>query len=184
VGRLVAIIGVGLGCYGLTFLLMVLIVERAPAGNGWLYVPLLGGPVGGMVWVFFWTRQLRVARAQWGGVFAFVFLAASYVALGALFAVGYAAARGFDGQIVEGASLRCVECFLDRLYFSVVTASTLGYGDLRPTGVARALACSEVILFWLFFAVGILLINAAVGGRGGCRPQGTRATVAPHVGMS
>lgn len=38
----------------------------------------------------------------------------------------------------------------DFIYFSVVTVSTLGYGDLTPVGLSRALAASET-LFGLFF---------------------------------
>jgi uncharacterized membrane protein len=37
--------------------------------------------------------------------------------------------------------------FDDFLYFSVVTAATLGYGDIKPvTGLARSLACVEVAI--------------------------------------
>src|ERR1019366_6870575 len=34
--------------------------------------------------------------------------------------------------------------FMDCLYFSVVTISSLGYGDLRPVGVGRLIATLEV----------------------------------------
>jgi potassium channel LctB len=34
----------------------------------------------------------------------------------------------------------------DALYFSVITISSLGYGDLAPTGVARLVACVEVLV--------------------------------------
>lgn len=45
--------------------------------------------------------------------------------------------------------------FLDGLYFSVVTISSLGYGDLHPVGVARALASIEVL-------GGLLLVGVLV----------------------
>lgn len=35
--------------------------------------------------------------------------------------------------------------FLDALYLSTITATTLGYGDITPTGWARLFACFEVI---------------------------------------
>lgn len=36
--------------------------------------------------------------------------------------------------------------FSDALYFSIVTESTLGYGDIRPVGASRILACLQVAL--------------------------------------
>ena len=36
--------------------------------------------------------------------------------------------------------------FLEGLYFSIVTTSSLGYGDIRPVGVSRILATVQVIL--------------------------------------
>ncbi len=43
------------------------------------------------------------------------------------------------------------------IYFSVVTASSLGYGDFRPVGVSRILATIEVVL-GLFF-IGVLIAS-------------------------
>lgn len=48
--------------------------------------------------------------------------------------------------------------FSDALYFSVVTVSSLGYGDMRPVGFSRCLACGEV-LFGLF-TMGIIVAKA------------------------
>lgn len=42
---------------------------------------------------------------------------------------------------------------LDCLYFSVVTISSLGYGDYRPIGVGRILASLEVVYGLFFLAV-------------------------------
>jgi hypothetical protein len=35
--------------------------------------------------------------------------------------------------------------FVDTIYFSVVTISSLGYGDLRPIGLSRILSSLEVL---------------------------------------
>ena len=35
---------------------------------------------------------------------------------------------------------------LTGVYFSVITISSLGYGDLHPMGISRALACMEVLM--------------------------------------
>lgn len=49
--------------------------------------------------------------------------------------------------------------FLDCLYFSVVTISSLGYGDIRPTGISKC-ACSVEVLLGLAF-IGLLIAKLA-----------------------
>lgn len=50
--------------------------------------------------------------------------------------------------------------FLECVYFSVVTITTLGYGDMRPDGWFRLLACAEVITGVIFVG---LFINRLFG---------------------
>jgi hypothetical protein len=45
--------------------------------------------------------------------------------------------------------------FWDCIYFSVVTFTSLGYGDLRPCGFGRLVACVEVIFGLGLFGVGV-----------------------------
>jgi len=42
---------------------------------------------------------------------------------------------------------------LECLYFSVVTATTLGYGDLHPVGWGKAIASAEAIFGMFMWAV-------------------------------
>jgi hypothetical protein len=51
--------------------------------------------------------------------------------------------------------------FLDCIYFSVTTATTLGYGDLQPLGWARLVACIEVIFGLVFVGYSISQIFSA-----------------------
>jgi hypothetical protein len=46
---------------------------------------------------------------------------------------------------------RAVDCF----YFSIVTWTTLGYGDFRPTEAGRIYAASEALLGYFFMAISI-----------------------------
>ncbi|MFP4052761.1 MAG: potassium channel family protein, partial [Phycisphaerae bacterium] len=63
--------------------------------------------------------------------------------------VGWAAAYSFHGIVSGEASdgSAVLECGMGNcLYFSVVTFTTLGYGDLRPSDPIRALAAGEAVL--------------------------------------
>lgn len=50
--------------------------------------------------------------------------------------------------------------FLDALYFSVVSLSSLGYGDIRPLGFSRFLAGAEVIVGLSFFGIMVAKISS------------------------
>ncbi|WP_192551989.1 potassium channel family protein [Pseudomonas sp. IzPS59] len=65
-----------------------------------------------------------------------------------LFAGGYCL---LSQQLNTGLSKDKIVDFPDCLYFSIVTITTLGYGDLAPTGATRILAATEA-LFGLIFA--------------------------------
>jgi len=59
--------------------------------------------------------------------------------------------------------------FIDALYFSVVTLSTVGYGDISPVGpLARALAASEVVtgVLLLLFGFSEIMRSAEQDRRG------------------
>lgn len=48
------------------------------------------------------------------------------------------------------------------LYFSIVTFTTLGYGDYRPTLDARMVAATEALTGYVFFGVFISMISSYV----------------------
>ncbi|MCB9752166.1 MAG: pentapeptide repeat-containing protein [Myxococcales bacterium] len=58
--------------------------------------------------------------------------------------IGFALA--YTALELEGSSGAVHGDFLDALYFSVVTFTSLGYGDIRPIGLARLLAGVESLL--------------------------------------
>jgi hypothetical protein len=47
--------------------------------------------------------------------------------------------------------------FQSCLYFSVITFMTVGYGDLHPTGIARAFAAAEALT--QYFVLGAVLFT-------------------------
>ena len=56
----------------------------------------------------------------------------------------------YGGVVVNGGA---AIGFADHLYFSVVTFTTLGYGDFLPTGTTRFIATFEALLGYAYFAV-------------------------------
>jgi hypothetical protein len=51
--------------------------------------------------------------------------------------------------------------FADSLYFSIVTFTSLGYGDIVPVGYGRLLACVEVVTGLGFLGVAIAKLSSA-----------------------
>jgi len=57
-------------------------------------------------------------------------------------------------NVVFAKEFRGIESPLDAVYFSIVTAATVGFGDITPrTGFGKALICSEILLSLFFVAV-------------------------------
>ena len=54
--------------------------------------------------------------------------------------------------------------YWDALYFSVVTFTSLGYGDISPIGAARLVACVEVMLGLALFGLAVAKVSAARQG--------------------
>jgi len=137
------------------------VLEYAPEGSAWHLLPYVGGPFLGAYWFYRWTEELATEperqehRTAFYGLFYFVF---AFAFLAVAFAAGFMAAAKL-GHSVVGREGHCVATFSEFAYFSVVTGSTLGYGDLRPLGLARLLACCQVVEFWLFLAVAGLLVH-------------------------
>ena len=93
-----------------------------------------------------------------------------YLLLGNLFATGY----GLIGALQKGPFFVGLNdgSWSDRLYFSFTTMTTLGYGDLTPSGdVGRMLAITEALLGQLYLVSVVALI---VGNLGRGRPPRDR----------
>lgn len=49
--------------------------------------------------------------------------------------------------------------FTDALYYSTITITTLGYGDIVPLGVYRFYAMTEVVIGWIFLGIIVFYIT-------------------------
>lgn len=68
-----------------------------------------------------------------------------------IYALGYGAldrVPGFGGIIRPGAAAETAD-WLDYIYFSFVTYTTVGYGDLVPAGPIRFVAATEALNGWV-----------------------------------
>lgn len=77
------------------------------------------------------------------------------------FGFGYAAVQASGwGSLEFSYETDSTPGLLDALYFSIVTISSLGYGDIRPEGLARLLAGSEVALGLAFFGIIVAKVSS------------------------
>lgn len=105
------------------------------------------------------ANVFAMLRFEIGPVAALALLAAQGVALILLFA-GFYYAAGLAGA--EGPTA------VDRdtaIYFSVVTWTTLGYGDFAPSEAVRTLAAAQAILGLIFFGVFVGIVVHAINRR-------------------
>lgn len=142
--------------YALTVLVMVTIVLFSGQKHFWML------PVGGVIAYLLaegYVASLAVILIPDGdGSFgiasarrALILLVLNYASI----AVGFAALYQLTGTITYSYPETAPKTPMDFLYFSIVTITTLGYGDMRPTGQGRQFVCVEA-LSGLFLLVLIL----------------------------
>ena len=143
---------------------IVILVRVERDGSLLFFVPFSMAPLLGMLWVWNWATELPMTyrhNYRFSVGFVFILTPMGYLILSVLFAAGYLAATKLGGQVVSDNG-ECIKDFGSLLYFSIVTGSTVGYGDLSPTGVTRILACFHVMEFWMFLGVALLYLQNSV----------------------
>ena len=114
---------------------------------------------------------LRAERVNTNSVFA---ATSSYILLALVWAYAYSLTDLFDPQAFSGINHAAGSSRVDLVYFSVVTITTLGYGDISPLSpFARMLAAVESLVGQLYLAVlvawlvGLTISNRQMKKRGG-----------------
>lgn len=119
-------------------------------------------------------QVLRVAVPSDGGHPAAGILLAVCLSL-VVFATSYLALSGQEGQF-NGLDTR-----VDALYFTLVTASTVGYGDITATGqTARVVVMVQMVYNVLFLTAAATAFSQQLRGRAAARTR--RATGAEPPG--
>ncbi|MBV1928065.1 MAG: potassium channel family protein [Gammaproteobacteria bacterium] len=84
-----------------------------------------------------------------------------YLLIGLICSLGFTGIAAFDTTAFSYANGQSIEGFPDFLYFSYVTLTTLGYGDITPiAALARSLVLMESIIGQVFMAVFIARLVA------------------------
>lgn len=148
---------------------LILVFVYAQPGSGWYFFPFSVGPLlGGIILASYlfelrWLALYMLPKRKPGILVAFFTIILSYVGLVFIFSISYAGAINLDGQVLCAREDYVCLSHLDfgvfrqfgvLFYYSLVTASTLGYGDWVPRGTTTTLLVFlEVIAFWTLVLV-------------------------------
>jgi hypothetical protein len=73
--------------------------------------------------------------------------------------------------------------FWECLYFSIITFTTVGYGDFTPSPVARILAGGEALAGYVNFGIFLALLTGFIQGTDAKTPFKWRSPVIFHTGI-
>lgn len=129
---------------------VIILALRLP--SWWNILPLTVFPICTLIIVLHVIQDfLQGAAGRRSPFRALSFILVMYFLMVMSYGCSYSAAVELGGQVIcDG---QCITDLPNFLYFSIVTATTLGYGDLSPTGISKFLSCMEVILFWTFLVL-------------------------------
>lgn len=141
--------------------LFTTVVRMVPSGWPRLAAVLFLGAAFVAVFFTLLVTRMRQLLAGKGTIWVHLLLTAVKVLV---LILGFAGAYQSLGIVDNSASeAQVTHSFLTSLYYSVVTFTTLGYGDFYPQGVGRALAALEALTGYLVLGIlassGVSLLN-------------------------
>lgn len=150
-------------CVVLLLLILAVVCYILPFifGGYMLFIPIVCAPGFAFLFIFKWGRLIQAREILLHPWYVPVVLLFWYLVMGFLFALGYKAAVEYGNKIVgpEGE----IQSIRSLFYYSIVTASTLGYGDFKPLdSLVRLIACTEVISFWFILSLAVRAILESV----------------------
>lgn len=139
----------------------------------WLFVVALGSTIGFFV-IAAWSISQHVFRQQRVTADTIRGAICVYLLLGLIWTMAFIGVAYFDPSTFPSLdhSAGYAGVYSTLQYFSFVTLTTLGYGDITPHGlVARQLAMAEAIVGQLFIAVAIAWLVGMYRGRRGAEDR-------------
>lgn len=145
--------------------LVVAVLLWASLTTSNLFITIAGGKLTLLVLMaltvaFCLLRFAYQQRQFWGPVLGFVLLLLTSGSLIQSFG-GLYAEHGIispEGEIVRRDDGDQTHGEADCLYFSIVTFTTLGYGDFRPTPQCRMFAATEAVLGYIYFGLTVAIL--------------------------
>lgn len=89
----------------------------------------------------------------WLDRLSFISISLLWFAIATLFGVAYYQFRSSSSYLMNNVTGAPAEQLLDHIYFSFITATTTGFGDLIPMGLFKVVAIFEVVMTLVIFAV-------------------------------
>ena len=136
----------------------IIIATYAGYRSPWHLIPLSCGPLIGLLWSWKYHNAVKSASQESHGALPIFVL--SYLVLCFAFAVTYLSWNKYHtsgNQIVFDDI--CVDKYLNLAYFSLVTGTTLGYGDMNPQGYARFPVCVQMFFFLCFVTLALIHVQ-------------------------
>lgn len=151
---------IGIGLTQCLIVILFFIITMYVPYRAILWPVVVVCPIAVLIWSIRWYTIVRKSYKDSRILALVLYMVFTYMLLVSLFGALFVASEKLEGKIIDSSNpLRNLSAPYEYLYFSVVTGSTLGYGNLYPMGTSRFFACLEVISFWILVIIGTLKLG-------------------------